>query len=83
MSSKTVSGHHVLPDTSEDFQLILRVLQTEQVFIPVPCQAHSTFKSIDANPFMRTKGNLKELHKWLHHHRRNAAIEQALMQNKF
>ena len=30
------SGHHILPDTSEDFRLILQVLQNEQVFVPVP-----------------------------------------------
>ena len=77
------SGHHVLPDASEDFHLILQVLQSERVFAPVPCRAHSTYKNISADPFMRTKGNLKELHKWLQRHRKNAAIEQALIQNKF
>ena len=75
------SGHHVLPDTTEDFQHILQVLQREQVFVPVEGRAHGTFKNITADPF--AKLNLKELHKWLKRHRKNASIEQALLYNKF
>ncbi len=75
------TGYHVLPDTSEDFRLVLQVLQREQVFDYKPHRAHSTFKKIDANPFVKL--DIKALHKWLKRHRKNASIEQALMHNKF
>ena len=75
------SGHHALPDSSEDFRLILQVLQTEQVFTFTPHRAHTTFKKISADPFSNLK--LKELHKWLKRHRKNASIEQAVLYNKF
>lgn len=77
------SGHHALPDTSEEFSLILRTLQKKKVFAPVPGRAHGTFKNINADPFVGTKKRLKELHKWLRQHRKKAAIEQALTDNKY
>lgn len=43
------NGHHVLSDVSEDFTLVLRVLQTE-VFVPKPLCAHSTFRNITSDP---------------------------------
>lgn len=76
-------GQHVPPDESQDFSLVLQVLKAEDVFTPMPSRAHSCFKNISADPFLNIKKNLPALHKWLLKHRKNAAVEQALMQNKF
>ena len=76
-------GQHIPPDTAEDFHLILQVLLDEKVFTLLPGRAHECFKNISADPFQQIKKNLKSLHKWLQHHRKSAAVEQALMQNKF
>ena len=76
-------GQHIPPDTSEDLCLVLQVLKNEKIFTQVPGQAHRCFKTISADPFVRIKNNLKDLHKWLQGHRKKAAVEQALMQNRF
>lgn len=49
------SGHHVSPDTSEDFRLVLKVLQEENIFTPQAGRQHSTFRNVNCDPFVNVK----------------------------
>ena len=77
------SGRHVVPDTSEDFQLVLGVLQEEKIFTHQLGRQHSTFRNVNCDPFVNVKNKLAALHKWLKHHREGASIEQSLSQKHF
>ena len=61
-----------------DFKLILKVLLSEKVFKCEPGRKHATFANIDADPLFGIKKTIKDFHKWLRQHRKEAAIEQAL-----
>ena len=48
-------GQHIGPDTTEDFHVILQVLQDEHIFTPVPGHAHRRFKYISTDPLIKIK----------------------------
>ena len=77
------SGRHNLPEVKGDFDLVLKTLNTENVFRKVPGRQHSAYRSIHANPFSSLSKAPEKLRKWLIAKRKLFAIEQAIDKGRY
>ena len=75
------SGRHTAANTSEDFKMVLKTLQTADVFTIRKGRKHAEMKVIHADPLFGVKLRINDLNRWFRQHRSAIAIEQDLQLN--
>jgi len=83
---KTPSGRHIGPNIKHDFQLILKVLSDEEVFLTKKNRKHKHFPNFQSDPFLPLKKKpkpYKKFHKWLIKRRKAASIQHQIATRVF
>jgi len=78
---KTPSGRHIGPNIKLDFELILKVLSDEEVFLTKKNRKHKHFPNFQSDPFLPLKKKpkpYKKFHKWLIKRRKAASIQHQI-----
>ena len=78
---KKPSGRHIKPSEQKDFEVIVKILVNEGVFMKELGRGHKSFVNISSDPFASLKSNPKPLFVWLKHHLEVESTEQDLNMN--
>ena len=78
---KKPSGRHIGPSDQRDFEIMLKILVSEEVFKHKLGRGHRSFVNISSDPFASLKSNPKPLFVWLKHRLQVESTQQDLNMN--
>ena len=80
---KEPSGKHISPTVQRDFDTILNVLISEQVFYAKEGRAHKHFTDFSCDPLSSLKKAPTQFQKWLIKRRKTATIEHKIASREY